>query len=104
MWGYFFGGGIDEPVDDFRSTNPPTHPELLDELARRFKLQKYDLKSLIRTIVQSRTYQLASEKTPTNRFHEINYSRAPARPLESLTLLDTISRVTGRDEKFTWHP
>ena len=59
MWGYFFGRGIVDPVDDFRSTNPPTHPELLEALARHFQEQKYDLKDLIRTIVQSRTYQLS---------------------------------------------
>src|SRR5262249_2043775 len=67
MWGYFFGRGIVDPVDDFRSTNPPTHPELLDELARYFKQQKYDLKALMRTIVQSRTYQLSGETNSTNR-------------------------------------
>ena len=42
VWGYFFGRGIVDPVDDFRSTNPPTHPELLAELAQRFKEHRYD--------------------------------------------------------------
>ena len=102
MWGYFFGRGIVDPVDDFRSTNPPTHPELLEALAQRFKQQKYDLKALIRTIVQSRTYQLSGDTNPTNRQDEINYSRSRPRPLEAVVLLDAISRVTGVDEKFAW--
>ncbi|HKB36617.1 MAG TPA: DUF1553 domain-containing protein, partial [Gemmataceae bacterium] len=103
MWGYFFSRGIVDPVDDFRSTNPPTHPELLEELARRFKQQKYDLKSLIRTIVQSRTYQLSGETNPTNRMDTVNYSRSRPRALDAVVLLDAISRVTGVEEKFTWH-
>jgi hypothetical protein len=54
IWGYFFGRGIVEPVDDFRSTNPPTHPELLAALASDLKSHGYDLKHLMRTIMQSR--------------------------------------------------
>ncbi len=42
MWRYFFGRGIVDPVDDFRSMNPPTHPELLDALARDFRDHRYD--------------------------------------------------------------
>jgi hypothetical protein len=103
MWAYFFGRGIVDPVDDFRSTNPPTHPELLDELARYFKEQKYDLKALMRTIVRSRTYQLCGETNATNRADEVNYSHARPRALEAVVLLDAISRVTGVEEKFTWH-
>ena len=103
MWGYFFGRGIVDPVDDFRSTNPPTHPELLEELARRFKQQKYDLKSLIRTIVQSRAYQLSGETNSTNRMDEVNYGRSRPRALDAVVLLDAMSRVTGVEEKFVWH-
>jgi hypothetical protein len=103
MWGYFFSRGIVDPVDDFRSTNPPTHPELLEALARRFQEQNYDLKALIRTIVQSRTYQLSGETNPTNRSDEVNYARARPRALEAVVLLDAISRVSGVDEQFAWH-
>jgi hypothetical protein len=103
LWGCFFGRGIVDPVDDFRSTNPPTHPELLDDLARYFRQQKYDLKSLMRTIVQSRTYQLSGEPNATNRADEVNYSRARPRALDAVVLLDAISRVTGVEEPFAWH-
>jgi hypothetical protein len=102
MWGYFFGRGIVDPVDDFRASNPPTHPELLEALAQHFKQHHYDLKDLIRTIVQSRTYQLSGDINPTNRNDELNYSRSRPRPLEAVVLLDAISRVTGVDEKFDW--
>jgi hypothetical protein len=102
IWGYFFGRGIVDPVDDFRSTNPPTHPELLEALAERFKQHKYDLKDLMRVIVQSRAYQLSGDINRTNRDDEINYSRFRPRSLDAVVLLDAMSRVTGVDEKFQW--
>ena len=100
VWGYLFGRAIVAPVDDFRATNPPTHPELLDALAKDFRARGYDLKQLIRTIVQSRTYQLSGEPNDTNRDDKINYSRALPRPMEAAVLLDAISSATGVEEHF----
>ena len=94
MWGYFFSRGIVDPVDDFRSTNPPTHPNLLKALAQEFIQHGYDLKHLIRLIVQSRTYQLSSTPNPTNQQDRINYSRTLPRPLDAEVFLDAISQVT----------
>ena len=103
MWSYFFGRGIVDPVDDFRSTNPPTHPELLKALAKDFKNSGYDLKHLMRTIVQSRTYQLSATPNESNKEDKIDYSHALSRPLEAAVLLDAISSVTGVPEKFEFH-
>jgi uncharacterized protein DUF1553 len=96
----FFGRGIVDPVDDFRSTNPPTHPELLKALAEDFKQHGYDLKHLIRQIVRSRTYQLAGEPNETNRDDQTNFSRRIDRPLDAEILLDAISQVTEIPEVF----
>jgi hypothetical protein len=104
MWGYFFGRGIVDPVDDFRLTNPATHPELLEALARDFREHGYDLKHLFRTIALSRTYQLSSEPNDTNREDRVNYSHAQPRPLEAEVLLDAISDVTGVPEVFGKEP
>ena len=103
MWSFFFGRGIVDPVDDFRSTNPPTHPELLKALAKDFKNSGYDLKHLMRTIVQSRTYQLSATPNESNKEDKIDYSHALSRPLEAAVLLDAISSVTGVPEKFEFH-
>ncbi len=103
IWGYFFGRGIVDPVDDFRTTNPPTHPKLLEELAQEFRARGYDLQALMRTIVQSGTYQLSAEPNPTNKKDRFNYSRAWARPLEAAVLLDAVSRTTGVEEEFQLH-
>ena len=67
LWGHFMGRGLVEPIDDMRVTNPPSNPELLDALAKDFVAHKFDLKHLIRTIMNSTTYQLSSEPAPGQR-------------------------------------
>jgi len=99
-WSQFFGRGIVDPVDDFRSTNPPTHPELLKALAEDFKQHGYDLKNLVRQIVYSRTYQLSGEPNETNGEDRTNFSRRIERPLDAEILLDAISQVTEIAEVF----
>ena len=101
VWSEFFGRGLVEPVDDFRSTNPATHPELLARLAEEFRRGGHDLRALMRTIVMSRTYQLSAEPSPSNRADRVNYSHALPRPLLAEVLLDAITAVTGVEERFT---
>ena len=91
MWSYFFGRGLVDPVDDFRSTNPPTHPELLARLAQDFRDHRHDLRRLIRLIVTSRTYQLSGRPEDSNRDDRTNYSHAQPRALDAEVLLDAIS-------------
>jgi len=95
MWSYFFGRGFVNAVDDFTSTNLPSHPELLAELAENFKENGYDLRHLIRLIVTSRAYQLSSIPTESNKHDSTNYSHALPRPLDAEVLLDAIMEVTG---------
>src|SRR5262249_14211725 len=66
-WAHFLGRGLVDPVDDFRVTNPPSNPELLDALARDFVAHKFDLKHLIRVICASKTYQLSSVADKLNK-------------------------------------
>jgi hypothetical protein len=60
FWAHFFGVGLVEPVDDLSDQNPPSHPELIDLLAKEFVAHDYDVKYLIRAITFSKTYQLSS--------------------------------------------
>ncbi len=101
MWSYFFGRGIVDPVDDFKSTDPATHPELLEELADDFRQNNYDLKHLMRMIVQSRTYQLSNIPNESNKDDTINYSHSWPRALDAEVLLDAISLVSSVPESFT---
>ncbi|MCA9039704.1 MAG: DUF1549 domain-containing protein, partial [Planctomycetaceae bacterium] len=104
VWAHFLGRGIIEPVDDIRSTNPPTNPELLAALTKYFIEHDYDLHQLIQLITRSRTYQLSSETNPSNERDEQNYSRALLKTLQAEVLLDAICQVTGVEEKFAGVP
>ena len=66
VWGHFLGYGFTKPIDDLGEHNPPSHPELLDGLASRFREQSFDLKELVRWIVLSRPYALSSRTLAAN--------------------------------------
>ncbi len=93
VWFHLLGRGLVDPVDDFRASNPASHPELLDALATDFSEHGYDLRRLIRTITSSRTYQVAAEPNGTNAEDETNQSRAIVRRLTAEQMLDSISKV-----------
>jgi hypothetical protein len=68
VWQHLFGRGLVRTVDDFGATaEPPTHPELLDHLATRFREDGWSLKKLIRAIVLSRTYRQSSASQPAGQ-------------------------------------
>lgn len=100
LWAHFLGRGVIEPVDDIRSTNPPTNPELLDALAGELTQHGYDVHQLIRLITGSRTYQESATVNETNAEDEQNYSRALFRRMDAEVLLDAICDATGVPEKF----
>ncbi len=104
IWSQMMGRGIVDPVDDFRSTNPPSHPQLLDALARDFVDQGFNLRGLIRTIMNSRTYQLSSAPNETNRDDETNYSHPIARRLSAEQMLDALSRITDIPIDYNGYP
>lgn len=101
IWGYFFARGIVDPVDDFRSTNPPTHPELLAALAADFREHHFDLRHLMRTIVLSRTYQLSHRPNASNKEDLVNYSHSLPRALDAEVLLDAVVAASGIPERFS---
>ncbi|MBJ06256.1 MAG: S-layer protein [Verrucomicrobiaceae bacterium] len=103
-WKHFFGRGLVDPEDDMRVTNPPTHPALLDGLARSFVESGYDLKQLIRTICNSRVYQLSAVPNEHNLEDRQNYSRFYPRRLPAEILLDGINAVTNSKETFKGQP
>ena len=104
IWYHLMGRGLVDPPDDFRATNPASHPALLDALADDFAKHKFDVRYLIRLIMNSRTYQLASESNDTNVGDEMNFSHALVRRLGAEQLLDCQSLVTGVPLKFAGYP
>ena len=81
LWSHFLGTGLVEPVDDLRSTNPPSNPELWRALNREFVDHHFDLKYMIRLILNSRTYQLGSATVEGNETDTRFYSHYLARRL-----------------------
>ena len=98
--GYLLGHGLVDPVDDLRSTNPPTNVALMEALAADFVDSDFDLKHLIRTIMTSRLYQLDSQPTAGNRNDQRFFSHFQVRRLPAEVLLDAIDQVTGVQTKF----
>jgi hypothetical protein len=82
-------------VDDIRASNPPVNPELLDALTRDFVSSGFDLRRLIRTIVNSRTYQLTHRANEWNAGDELNFSHAQPRRLSAEQLFDAIYLATA---------
>jgi hypothetical protein len=95
LWGHFLGRGLVHEVDDLRETNPPSNPELLDALAKDFVEHKYDVKSVIRVILNSRVYQLSAEPTEHNKNDRQNFARYYARRLPAEVFLDAVNTTCG---------
>ena len=79
LWGYLFGVGVIEPIDDIRAGNPATNPELLDYLTSEFIKSGFNARHVIRLITTSRTYQLSVATNSFNADDKVNYSHALAR-------------------------
>ncbi len=95
VWRNFMGRGLVEAEDDLRQTNPPSNPELLEALARHFIDHGYDVKELIRTIMNSAAYQRSSKPVAGNTADDRFYSRYLVRRLSAEVVLDAYSQVTG---------
>jgi len=104
IWAEVMGQGIVEPVDDFRQSNPPSIPDLLDKLAEDFVQHGYDLKHMLGTILRSRVYQLSSRTTEKNRDDTRFFSHAKLRMLTAEQLFDAICQVTELPEPFAGLP
>ncbi|MBK1856276.1 DUF1553 domain-containing protein [Verrucomicrobiaceae bacterium 5K15] len=104
IWAHFFGIGIVEPVDDVRISNPPSNPELMDDLAKHFVDYNFDFKRLVRDICTSQTYQRSTRVNESNATDTRNFSHARVRRLRAEVLLDVVSQVTSTPNKFKGLP
>jgi len=104
IWFHLMGRGIVEPVDDFRDSNPASNDELLDGLTASFVKGGYQLKDLIRTVLQSRTYQLSARTNPLNADDGLYFSHALTKLQPAEVLLDAISTLTGTTTAFDGLP
>lgn len=100
LWSYHFGIGLVEPMDDFSANNPPSHPELLEELALAFVESGFDFKFMIRAITNSRTYQLTSRQTDPSQSQASLFARMAVRGLTAEQLFDSLAVATGYRQPF----
>ncbi len=106
VWSYLMGRGLVEPVDDMRATNPPTNPQLLDALAADFVEHHFDFRHLLRTIMNSRAYQLSSHMDSGNSADALNvyFARYTVKRLTAEQLADALDLATGTREKYQGLP
>lgn len=104
LWSNYFGRGLIHPVDDMRDTTPESVPGLLDALAREFIRTGYDIKGLVRLMLNSRSYQLSSLPNPTNELDDRFYSRFYPRPMLAQVMLDVLNQASGISERLTPFP
>jgi hypothetical protein len=104
VWADIMDRGITDPVDDLRTTNPPSNGPLLDALADDFRRHGYNLKHLIGTILSSGVYALSSEPNDRNVADTRNFSRHYRQRLRAEVLLDAVSDVTGVPDTFAAAP
>lgn len=103
-WKHFFGRGLVDPEDDMRVTNPASNPELLSVLSEEFRQSGFDLRQLLRTIVQSEIYQRTSLANELNLKDKRNHSRFYPKRLQAEVLLDVVDTVLGTTTKFAGVP
>ena len=101
VWCWLLGRGIVHEPDDFRPDNPPSNPELLDNLAAQFVDSHNDLKGIFRLILNSRTYQLSSLARNQTPEAAANFAAYPLRRLEAEVLIDALNQITGTKENYS---
>ncbi|MBX9788408.1 MAG: DUF1549 and DUF1553 domain-containing protein [Pirellulales bacterium] len=104
VWANFFGVGLVEAVDDLRLSNPASNPQLHQALARWLAEQSFDLKALMRLILESSTYQRASSPLPENAEDKRFYARYYPRRLMAEVLSDAIAQVAGTTNEYPGYP
>jgi len=104
IWANFMGRGLVEAVDDIRLSNPPSNDKLFQRLADDLVRHNYDLKSLMRTILQSETYQRTHKLLKENEADQRFLAHSQPRRLKAEVLLDAISQVTGVATPFKDQP
>jgi len=104
IWFHLLGRGVVDPVDDFRDSNPPSNPALLDALTDRLLAGGMRVRPMVALIMKSQTYQLGSQPDATNAGEEANFARTAVRLLSAEVLLDAIGQALGKPRTFPGAP
>jgi hypothetical protein len=99
VWWYVYGTGIVDPVDDFTDDHLPSHPALLDELAKAFVDSGFDLRFLLRAVLLSETYQRESTVGEPGQANPRLFARFPIQALSPEQLYDSLSVVASAGQE-----
>jgi hypothetical protein len=101
MWAHFFGKGFVNPIDDFNEQNQPSHPELLEELGKKYRHYGFNQKELIRWICNSEAYSLSCVANKTNEKPESEqlFSRMLPKAMSPEELFESLMVATGSQNK-----
>lgn len=100
VWAAYFGIGLVDPVEDLRASNPASNEQILSSLAEFLVEQDYDLKALMRLILQSEVYQRSSESLPENADEQRYFSRNYPRRMMAEVLHDAVAEITQAPTEF----
>jgi hypothetical protein len=92
-WSILFGYGLVDPVDDFGEHNPPSHPQLLDELAADFVAHDFNIRRLFRVLANTRAYHLTSEVIAGESVDPRLFSRMSVKSLSPEQVYDCLSEA-----------
>ncbi len=104
IWYHVMGRGLIEPIDDLRVTNPPISEPLMAALTEDFVKSDFNVRHLIRRIMNSQAYQVSSTPNETNGDDETNFSRAVVQRLPAELLLDAQCDFLGAVPEFNGYP
>lgn len=103
LWHHTFGRGLVSSTDNFgRLGKPPTHPELLDHLATRFRNEGWSIKTILRELVTSRTFRSTSQDSSLNREKDpgnLYLSHFPPRRLDAEAIHDSMNFLSGNNAR-----
>jgi hypothetical protein len=97
-WAHFFGVGLLDPVDEPGENNPPSHPELLDDLGRAFAAGGFDNRLLIRAVTHTKAYQRTSRISHPTQADPRRVARMNLKGLTPAQLFDSLVSATGHRE------
>lgn len=104
LWSNYFGRAVIHPVDDMRETTPESVPGLLDAMAKEFVSSNFDIKHMIRLILNSRAYQLSSAPNDSNALDDRFYAHYYPKAMLSQVMLDALNQAVGIEERLTAFP
>ena len=92
-WAHMFGRGLIEPVDDLNERNPASHPQLFDELTSYFVETGFDMRNMLRTLANTRAYQLTSRVASDGTSGRTSFARMSVKALTAEQLYDSLRRA-----------